>query len=278
MKKKQNHLSRLQWHIYMVAFALVIVAFLGVFLTYSWYHIGDETGNMGFEVLQIDSVVTMYEAVDHNKNGVPDLLKTNDQEENTYQYLSEENGDIAYVAYDLPYYSEIYDFAYSDTTLVLDQDSSANMFSVLTLKELYPSRMYTIKYALANYHFGSNVIRFAFDERASVDQEDTARIMSPKGDLSQFRMRLAKVNQDGSLTFGEWKKFDFDNAGRLLSLPMTIGEENLLLAPYTGDAGSGRLDVWLQIQLLPEAGNALQNKEIVFPDFRITFEAFDRSE
>ena len=52
---------------------IVCVALIG-FITYSWYINIDTAKDMEFEILQIQSLVSLYEGQDMNHNGLPDKL------------------------------------------------------------------------------------------------------------------------------------------------------------------------------------------------------------
>lgn len=281
MDRKKRIKRQLQLKIVFGVFSICLLIGAGAYLTYAWYFSGDETSALEFQVLQIDSVVTVYDAIDINDNGVPDLLAANGQENGTYQYTEydeEGAGTTSYVTYDLPYYVETHDFNYHDTTLVLEEDSVANTFQAITLEDVAPSKIYTIKYALANYNFATNVISFSFDKTST-----SGSPVSVENELKWFRMRLGKVDQNGDITFGDWETFAFtadgslayttDAYGNSSTASISPGSGVVTIDPYTGIIGSGRLDVWLQIQCLADTPNELQNKTIVFPDFRITFDA-----
>ena len=268
---------RLTVELVLLALLLIVILTLAGFLAYAWYSVGDETGDVNYQAYQIDSVVTMYEANDVNYNGVPDLLSRNGYPDSTYGYYeTDDDGNLktdadgnyirTHVAYDLAYYNEKYDFNYLDTTLVLTRDSTANMFSPVTIQNLYPSRVYTFKYALANYNFSENTVTFGFD---TVTTADGKTVTSDEVLAANFRVRLCRVMDDGTLKAGTWQNFaagaDLANTGILDDDETT----DIMIDKYDGDSGSGRLDIWLQIQFLPSADNTLINQTVVFPDISI---------
>ena len=56
--------------------ALIVSVVLLAGTVAAWLSLGDYIEGMNFSILKINSTVTMYAAVDSNRNGVPDLLDT----------------------------------------------------------------------------------------------------------------------------------------------------------------------------------------------------------
>ena len=81
----------------------------------AWLSLGDYIEGMNFSILKINSTVTMYAAVDSNRNGVPDLLDTP---------LDPDSADPSY-------YTEKYNFAEKGTDYAQSEDPVAE----LTLKD-----------------------------------------------------------------------------------------------------------------------------------------------
>ena len=254
-----------------------VLAIIGALVRYSlgWYSIGDTTGELDFQVLQIDSVVTMYRAIDVNYNGVPDLLSANGQQDGMYRFNSEdENGNplTEYVAYELPYYNEKYDFEYYDSTLVLDREfTPANTLKTAELTDLCPSKIYTYKYALYNYGYSTANAVFSFDTKTSIEGKTVSDNLG-----ENFKVRFCIVNGDKDteeIVYGEWQNF-----ADILSSQDRIINNEVVVSKYDASDGSGRKDVWLQIQFLPTPNseeadsNKLQGKTVVFPDVNIRFE------
>ena len=80
---------------------IVCVALIG-FITYSWYINIDTAKDMEFEILQIQSLVSLYEGQDMNHNGLPDKLS----QANVGKYYNPNVGSGAYIAYADKYYNE----------------------------------------------------------------------------------------------------------------------------------------------------------------------------
>ena len=62
--------SKLIMSLISVIFSIALITFM----TYAWYINIDTSKDMEFEILQIQSLVSMYEGVDLNHNGLPDKL------------------------------------------------------------------------------------------------------------------------------------------------------------------------------------------------------------
>ena len=137
-----------------VALATVIIS--AIFITYAWYINVDRVTDMRFNILQIDSLVTLYEANDDNFNGVPNLVETGN--ENKY-YKPEAN---AQVDYEKRYYDENYSFDYVDQRYALSQDSQANLLNSITISDAAPSKIYGYKFEVINYVGLDNTLQFEF--------------------------------------------------------------------------------------------------------------------
>ncbi len=239
-------------NISLIGILLITGVYASVKVTRAWFASGDELGALEFQALQIDSMITLYKANDVGDNGVPDLLSASGMPNNSYRFYNDSD-ELEYVEYELPYYTEVYDFLYLDTTLVLDrdEDSTANTFIPINVEDAFPGMIYTYKYALANYSFGDNSVYVDFDT-------------SSETGLDNFKARIGKVNSDGTIDFGEWTEVESGGALRL--------SDDITVSKYTGK-GTGRLDIWFQLMYDPEAENASGNKTYDFPSLRITFDA-----
>jgi len=260
-KFKTEYLSIIVPMFALLAISLVVL----VKLSYSWLSNGYDIKEMSFQSYQIDSVVTVYQAQDSNYNGVPDLLSVNGYEDGTYGYTeTDEDGKSTYtrVKYDGDYYTEKYDFEHLSTTLVLSADSEANLLEPVELKDLYPSRVYTFKYVLANYFPAENYIYLKFSDKTSIPDKE---ITQSDALVNGFQVRACKVNNDGTLTVGQWQQFKpLEN--------ILINSEELIIPAYGADGkGKGLLDIWLQIRFDPKADNTLKNQTVIFPDVLVVF-------
>lgn len=234
-----------------VALATVILS--AIFITYAWYINVDRVTDMRFNILQIDSLVTLYEANDDNFNGVPNLVETGN--ENKY-YKPEAN---AQVDYEKRYYDENYSFDYVDQRYALSQDSQANLLNSITISDAAPSKIYGYKFEVINYVGLDNTLQFEFISETGYTANPTI--------LKDFEARLGTVDANANVSFSNWTSFSDGTSYSGFELnplanPMTI-------PATTGTLNVGRLDLWLQIRIKPSATND-QISDFNLPKYRIT--------
>ncbi len=223
-----------------------------IIISFAWYLSTDRMTDMQFNILQIDSLVSLYEANDSNYNGVPDLSSS----ENVDKYYSPEAA--AQVAYQNKYHTENYSFNYVDQRYALSQDSSANLLDTVTITNAAPSKVYSYKFEITNYVGLVNQLDFGFIKEAKYSPNISI--------LSEFEVRLGIVESTSAVTFGEWTDFvnnDTYSAFELnpLDTDMTVPANNV--------GSVGRLDLWLQVRIKPSAIND-SISEFKLPKYRIT--------
>ena len=224
-----------------------------VIIAFAWYLSTDRMTDMQFNILQIDSLVTLYEANDENYNGVPDLVESG----NENKYYSPEAD--AHVAYQNMYHDENYSFDYVDQRYALSQDSQANLLNTVTILNAAPSKIYGYKFEITNYVGLVNNLNFEFITETGYTANPTI--------LKDFETRLGIVDSNSSVTFGEWTSFS--NGTTYTGFELNPLNQTMTIPAQTGTLNVGRLDLWLQIRIKPEATND-QISEFVLPKYRIT--------
>lgn len=249
-------------HKIVLLFSSLIFAFLiCVSSSYAWYIIYKDINNIQLQILQIDSQISLYQALDDNANGAPNKL----DEDNTFKK------DNSYVEYNYPYYIEDNAFAYVDTKYALSSDSSANTLFDISVDNACPSQIFTFKYEIINYCGMNNVINFDF-------------LSSDDARLSCFEVRMMKINVNDATTINdivksytynnnEWKSFVSGEA-----LSVVTDEDNFNIPPTSKvinkknnvlEIRSGRCDLWLQIKMKDDV-TQYENETISFPYARLT--------
>ena len=242
---------------YILSFiSLVCCTALAVVVVIAWYTNVYNIKDMDFEILQIDSVITMYEADDSNFNGAPDKLDSSD-------YGKYYNKEItSYVPYAYTYYTEEYDFNYLDQRYALSSDSTSNILNTVSINDAVPSKIYTYKYEIINYVGQENKLVFKFDDYSGLEGDTKKSAIT---NLSNFECRLGVVNSD-SYTFTNWTDFVTNGSYNGLTL-----KEDITVPSKTGDYSVGRLDIWLQIRMKATTTATFNNFE--FPENRIVLTA-----
>lgn len=238
--------------------ALCLTLAVAIPLIYSWYIYMERVGDMSFDILQIDSLVSFYEAEDSNYNGVPDLCAT----ENYNKYYNEEAN--AYVSYAKQYYNEKYAFDYLDQRYALSFDSEANLLNTVSITNAKPSKIYSYKFEITNYAGFDNTLEFSFANDNSI-QVNT---------LKEFEVRLGVVDSDAKVTFTQWTSFCTENNGIYTYSGLTLNPllTDIVVPATTGSLSVGRLDLWLQIRIKSSCTNySITNFSL--PEYRIELSA-----
>ncbi|MBQ6783078.1 MAG: hypothetical protein IJP63_03595 [Acholeplasmatales bacterium] len=223
-----------------------------IIISFAWYLSTDRMTDMQFNILQIDSLVSLYEANDSNYNGVPDLSSS----ENVDKYYSPEAE--AFVTYQNKYHTENYSFDYVDQRYALSQDSQANLLNTVTITDAAPSKVYGYKFEITNYVGLENQLNFGFIEENGYSPNISL--------LSEFEVRLGIVESTSAVTFGEWTDFVSNNSYSAFELnPLNT----TMTIPANNVGSVGRLDLWLQIRIKSTATND-SISEFKLPKYRIT--------
>ena len=236
------------------AIAITFVTLIG--LATAWFINMDRVRDIKMSILQIDSMVTLYEANDINFNGVPNRQDT----EKINKYYNPEAE--SYVDYKDKYHDEDYSFNYLDQRYALSHDSSANLLNTIELKDVCPSKVYTFKFEITNYVGVDNTLLFGFDS----DEEYSPVVES----LKNFDVRLGIVDGDNKVTFSSWTNFCTleDDTYTYNDFTLNPLENNMVVAAKTNDLQVGRLDLWLQIRENPLAEATFER--LLLPQYRIT--------
>ena len=244
-------MKKLRIVLYVVTLATLALATF--FIGYAWYVSVDRMTDMRFNILQIDSLVTLYEANDDNFNGVPNLVDSGNQ--NKY-YRPEAN---AQVAYEKMYYTENYSFDYIDQRYALSQDSQANLLNQITITDAAPSKIYGYKFEIINYVGLENDLEFEFITESSYQANTTI--------LKDFEARLGIVDSTANVTFSSWT--DFSDGLSYTGFSLNPLQNTMTIPATTGTLNVGRLDLWLQIRIKPEATNS-QITNFKLPKYRLS--------
>ncbi len=241
--------------------ALVVTLTTLITSIIAWYIVIDNVNDMNFNILQIDSMVTLYEANDNNFNGVPNL-QSSENIDKYYNAYQEEGRVVGYVGYTNKYHTENYSFNYLDQRYALSADSSANLLNTITLTNVAPSKIYTYKFEITNYSGLNNDLTFGFDAEAGYTPVPNS--------LKDFDVRIGIVGSDATVNFCDWTNFCTENSGTYSYSNFNLNplSETMSIEATTGDLSVGRLDLWLQIRA---NSSSTQNfAELILPQYRIT--------
>ena len=141
---------------------LIVTLILSVTLIFGWYTINDDATSLTLKVTKIDSQVYLYQGVDSNNNGIPDLTK---------RYTEKELEDIQknYPKSKKEYYTETRAFKYIGMNYALSSDTTTTIDLQYDIN-LYPTQSETLKFSVFNNSDGVNYISFEFADTTYTDQ------------------------------------------------------------------------------------------------------------
>lgn len=217
---------------------------------YAWFADVGTAKKAEFGVLQIDSTISLYRALDVNFNGVPDTLSSYGQSNGYYKA-----GDD-WTLYSVLYYAETYAFELIDDKFILSTETTDSEFSEIQITDAEPSRIYTFKGVIVNYSGKDVTVEFAFEEVESdrlsdfewriVYATETKEKTDTSGNTSTFTyVDDEEAPWSSAENFGNWT--DFDASGTTLFSNLYLG--------WTND--DDKFDFWLQLRMKSTATEPL---------------------
>lgn len=234
----------------------VFCSALLIIVVYAWYVNMYTSSDMKFEILQIQSLVSLYKANDSNYNGIPDKLATENIGKYINNSIDDGHGHGSYLTYAAKYYDETFEFEYLDQRYALSKDSSSNLLNTIVIDDCVPSKVYTYKFEITNLSQMENNIEFAFIEEENVIIDETK--------LSEFEVRMGTVGSNGKASFTSWRGFLTNDSYSAF----TISPANLTIPAVTTGLSVGRLDVWLEIR--QKSASTTTMTSFTLPQFKMT--------
>lgn len=255
--------------IILASISVIISLVFVVTSTVAWIISLSAINNLGFQVLQIDSQVNVYQGVDSNYNGIIDLL----DEENINKYCdnSSSNENVIYSPYEKLYYDEIHDFELLDSKYALSLQSTANQIETIKLNNVAPGKHYTYKYEVTNYSLYTNFLSFSF-----ISTELSSEMIDL---LSLFEIRCGVVLDDGSVNYlFNWGKIVSGTEGNYSYHGISI-VDGIEVSPSGKGNSDGRKDLWIQLRMRDDVSyNKITSSSVTFPDFFLELTALVEEE
>ncbi len=197
--------------------------------TVAWFMRGDRT-DMTLELLEINSLVTLYRANDGNLNGVPDLAPSS----------------VAMKYYTEPYYfvDPVSDYAQSADAIPTEVKMKLEMPAFL------PGSAYTFKFAIENNSDADNLIRLEMDTSGTTDSSGGALLRA----LSVRAVEILRPDGEGNY------RLDYENSRKVYLADAGTGSitevfssvlPGVVSAQKNGDATVNFRDYWLIVTLEP---------------------------
>ena len=141
-----------------VIFITIIAIILSTISIYAWHFYSSGINNLTLQITRIDSAIYVYQAIDTNFNGIPDMLSSFSQAE--IDEIKEN-----YPQNKKEYYEEDKAFRYIDYRYAVSVEMSDEQKIGYTISNMYPTMTSTLKMSVINNSDGNNWISFSFDSK-----------------------------------------------------------------------------------------------------------------
>lgn len=209
--------------------SLTLLIAVCVPVTVAWFVRGDRT-DMTLELLEINSLVTLYRANDGNLNGVPDLAATPGS---------------------MRYYTEPYDFVDPVTDYAQSADAIPTEVRMkLEMPAFLPGSAYTFKFAIENSSDADNLIRLEMDANDATDSSGGTLLRA----LSVRAVEILRPDGEGNYRLdyeNSRKVYLADAGGGSVTEVFTSVLPGVVSAQKSGDATVNCRDYWLIVTLEP---------------------------
>jgi hypothetical protein len=149
-------------------FMLIVALCLSITVIFGWYTINDDANSLTLKVTKIDSQIYLYEALDDNNNGIPNLLSRYEDEGESITKSWPENKKTDPK---LSYYTETRAFNYINMNYATTDETEAEIDLKYNIN-LYPTQSKTLKFSIVNKSEGVNYISFEFADTTYTEQSD----------------------------------------------------------------------------------------------------------
>ncbi len=143
-------------------FMLVVALFFSLTMVFGWYTINDDANSLTLKVTKIDSQIYLYEGLDDNNNGIPNLFKRCEDEGESIKSKYPEDK--------LEYYTETRAFNYINMNYATTEELSTTIDLTYNMS-LYPTQSKTLKFSIVNKSEGVNYISFEFADTEYTESE-----------------------------------------------------------------------------------------------------------
>ena len=263
---------------------LVVVTIFTTTAVYAWRTYSSEAKKMALKVTKIDSVVYVYEGIDNNYNGIPDLLtdtsNANYPEDKRYYY--QENKAFNYLGY-----------KYALTT-----EPAAEEKVQYAINNVFPTMVSTLKMSILNNSDGINWVSFSFDQKSysPADSADLKLLSCLSVRVGQVMNNTGNINSPAtSVVFSDKYYFNDNITSNFDGFSIISGDDAVqVMGMIARDTtiNNDVVDMWFQFEMeayedLVAHGategakafsmsqsdyNALQNKQITLPDLKVLLE------
>lgn len=280
-------MKKITYKIFMVCLfiAAVIISTTAV---YAWRTYSTDAKKLALQVTRIDSLIYVYQGLDTNYNGLPDLL---------INYTSEEiaNMNINHPSDKKNYYAEDKAFNYLGYRYALSTDVMEEEKINYSIENIFPTMVSTLKMSIVNNSDGTNWASFSFDSKNFTDADlkllrclsvRVGMVYNNTGDINHIATSVVfsdkyYFNDNISTNFDGFNVISGDDAVEVKGMVNRNSEIN-----------DDVVDMWFQFEMeayedllihsQEEGANAfnltqneynlLQNKQITLPDLKVILE------
>lgn len=188
-------------------FMLIVALCLSITVIFGWYTVNDDANSLTLKVTKIDSQIYLYEALDDNFNGIPNLLSRYEDEGESITAKWPENNkkDTNYPK--LSYYTETRAFNYINMNYATTDETEAEIDLKYNIN-LYPTQSKTLKFSIVNKSEGVNYISFEFADTTYTESSD----------INLLKCLSVRVGDVINNTFEEGKTADIESEDVSISM------------------------------------------------------------
>ena len=269
-------------------FMTIIAIIVSSISIYAWHFYKADVNGVTLQVTRIDSAIYVYQGIDRNYNGIPDLLSGYSQQE----IASIQEG---YPQNKREYYSENKAFTYLGYKYAMSTEFTDEQKISYTITDMYPTMVSTLKMSVINNSDGNNWISFSFDEKNFSEADlNLLRCLSVK--VGVVRNNTGNVSSsDITVTMSDKYYFNDGITTNFDGLNVIDGEESIEVKGLVNrdvTINDDICDLWFQFEfesyealvnhansenaneftMTNQTYQSLQNKTINLPDLKVLLE------
>ena len=273
----------------MLACLSIIAIIITTTSVYAWRTYVADVQNVALQVTRIDSEIYVYQGLDVNHNGIPDLLTNYSQAE-----IDEMNSGLS--ASKREYYVENKAFKYLGHQVAVSSEDAVVETVPYSIQGVFPTMVSTLKMSVLNNSDGINWVSFSFDSKNYTENElkllsclsvKVGKVVNSTGDITSSNIN---VEFSDKFYFNDGITTSFNGLNVISSDDEAIEVKGIV--NRNKDLNDDVVDVWFQFEmesydaLISHFGttgpkafgltqsdyNSLQNMTLELPDLKVLLE------
>lgn len=273
----------------MLACLSIIAIIITTTSVYAWRTYVADVQNVALQVTRIDSEIYVYQGLDVNHNGIPDLLSNYTASEIAAMNSGHPEGKREY-------YQENKAFKYLGYQYAVSTEVSDEQKIPYSIEGVFPTMVSTLKMSVLNNSDGINWVSFSFDSKNYTAAElkllsclsvKVGKVVNPTGDITSSNIN---VEFSDKFYFNDGITTNFNGLSVISSDEDAIEVKGIV--NRNKDLNDDVVDVWFQFEmesydaLISHFGttgpnafaltqsdyNSLQNMTLELPDLKVLLE------